>query len=187
MAKRVVEHSEGAIRGHGLMPTQRQKIQEWEERVQSHETGAAVNDVAELEEILKRAIILRDVAGKGIHNTSKYQASKWKAIELIIHNGHAWSTYPKAERSTSMRATSGRPLGKLPRMNQKLFGFLVDRTKISQSTSSFSRTAMPTRCRRPTRGSKTFAMPWAIQSWPKSFWRELCGQHHGQKKETAGS
>ena len=47
VAQRVVEHFEGALRGQGLTPTRRQKIQEWEERV--HETGASVNDVAELE------------------------------------------------------------------------------------------------------------------------------------------
>ena len=41
--------------------------------------------------ILKRAIILRDIAGKGIYNSGKYQRSGWKAVELIVHNGHAWS------------------------------------------------------------------------------------------------
>jgi hypothetical protein len=62
VAQRVVEHFEGTLGGHGLTPTWRQKIQEWEERV--HETGASVNDVAELEKILKQAIILQDIAGE---------------------------------------------------------------------------------------------------------------------------
>ena len=64
VAQRVVEHFEGALRGQGLTPTRRHKIQEWEEKV--HETGAMVDDVVELEKILKRAIILRDIAGEGI-------------------------------------------------------------------------------------------------------------------------
>ncbi|MEW8687818.1 MAG: hypothetical protein AB2556_18560, partial [Candidatus Thiodiazotropha sp.] len=52
-AKRVVEHFEGALRSQGLTPARRQKIEEWNERV--HESGAAVNDVAELEKNHKKA------------------------------------------------------------------------------------------------------------------------------------
>ena len=92
VAQRVVEHFEGALRGQGLTPTQRQKIQEWEERV--YETGAAVDDVAELEKILKRAIILRDIAGVDIYNSGKYRRGGngvRGTVELIYHNGHAWS------------------------------------------------------------------------------------------------
>ena len=91
VAQRVVEHFEGALRGQGLTPTRRHKIQEWEEKV--HETGATVEDVAELEKILWRAIILRDIAGEDIFNSGKYGRG-WngghRPIELICHNGHAW-------------------------------------------------------------------------------------------------
>ena len=38
VAQRVVEHFEGTLRGQGLTPTRRQKIQEWEEGV--HKSGA---------------------------------------------------------------------------------------------------------------------------------------------------
>ena len=76
------------MRGQGLTPTRRHKIQEREEKV--HETGATVDDVAELEKILKRAIILRDIAGEDILNSGKYQHCRWKTVELICHNGHAW-------------------------------------------------------------------------------------------------
>lgn len=87
VAQRVVEHFEGALRGQGLTPARRQKIQQWEDRV--HNTGAAVEDVADLEKILKRAIILRDIAGEDIFNSGKYQG--WhRPVELICHNGHAW-------------------------------------------------------------------------------------------------
>ncbi|MEW8441099.1 MAG: hypothetical protein AB2689_23365 [Candidatus Thiodiazotropha taylori] len=51
--------------------------------------GATVYDVAELEKILKRAIILKDIAGEDIYNSGKYQ-SRGADIELICHNGHAW-------------------------------------------------------------------------------------------------
>jgi len=42
VARRVVEHFQGAVRGQGLTRTSRNKIQEWE-------TGAMVDDVAKLE------------------------------------------------------------------------------------------------------------------------------------------
>ena len=81
-----MEHFEGALRGQGLTPTRRQKIQEWGERV--HATGATVDDVSKLEKILKRAIILRDIAGEDIYYGGKYQG--WhRPVELIVHNGHA--------------------------------------------------------------------------------------------------
>ena len=63
VAQRVVEHFEGALRRQGLTPTRQHKIQEWEEKV--HGTGATVDDMVELEKILKRAIILRDIASRG--------------------------------------------------------------------------------------------------------------------------
>ncbi|MEW8688955.1 MAG: hypothetical protein AB2556_24310, partial [Candidatus Thiodiazotropha sp.] len=91
VAQRVVEHFEGALRGQGLTPARRQKIREWEERV--HRGGATIDDVAELEKILKRAIILRDIAGEDIFNSGKYGRGGnggHRSVELICHNGHAW-------------------------------------------------------------------------------------------------
>ena len=85
MAQRGVEHFESALRGQGFTLTRRHKIQEWEEKVQ--ETGATVEDVAELEKILWRPIVLRDIAGEDIFNRGKY--SRNRSIELICHNGHA--------------------------------------------------------------------------------------------------
>ena len=53
-----------------------------------------VEDVADLEKIHKRAIVLRDIAGEDIYNRGKYQRGgngvRGK-VELIVHNGHAWS------------------------------------------------------------------------------------------------
>ncbi|MEW8689361.1 MAG: hypothetical protein AB2556_26355 [Candidatus Thiodiazotropha sp.] len=46
-------------------------IQEWEDRV--HEGGATADDMAELEKFLKRAIILRDIAGENIYDSGKNQ------------------------------------------------------------------------------------------------------------------
>ena len=92
VAQRVLGHFEGALRGQGLTPTRRQKIQGWEERV--HESGETVDDVAKLEKILKRAIVLIDIASEDIYNSGKYQRGgngvRGK-IELIVQNGHAWS------------------------------------------------------------------------------------------------
>ncbi|MEW8688837.1 MAG: hypothetical protein AB2556_23715, partial [Candidatus Thiodiazotropha sp.] len=95
VAQRVVEHFEGALRGQGLMPARRQKIQEWEEE-RVHRGGATVEDVAELEKILKRAIILKDIAGADIFNSGKYGRGGnggHRSVELICHNGHAWPKY----------------------------------------------------------------------------------------------
>ena len=77
VAQRVVEHFEGTLRGQGLTPTRRQKIQGWEERV--HESGATVDVVAELEKILKRAIVLQDIAGEDIHNSGRYGGAEMVA------------------------------------------------------------------------------------------------------------
>ena len=92
VAQGVVEHFQGTLRGQGLTPTRRQKIQEWEEGV--HKSGATIEDVADLEKILKRAIVLRDIAGEDIYNSGKYQRGgngvRGK-VELIVHYGHAWS------------------------------------------------------------------------------------------------
>ena len=86
VAQRVVEHFEGPLRGQGLTPARRRKIQEWENGV--YEGGATVDDVAELEKIPKRAIILRDIAGKDIYNNGKYRP-RGADMELIVHSGHA--------------------------------------------------------------------------------------------------
>ena len=87
VVQRVVDHFKGALRGQGFTPARRRIIQEWENGV--HEGGATVDDVAELERILKHAIILRDIAGKDIYNNGKYR-SREADTELIVHNDHAW-------------------------------------------------------------------------------------------------
>ena len=82
-----MDHFKGVLRGQRLTPARRRKIQEWENGV--HEGDATVDDVAELERILKRVIILMDIAGKDIYNNGKYR-SRGADMELIVHNGHAW-------------------------------------------------------------------------------------------------
>ena len=49
--------------------------------------------MVELENILKRAIVLRDIAGEDIYNSGNYQRGGNRVrgrVELIVHNGHAW-------------------------------------------------------------------------------------------------
>ena len=73
VAQRVMEHFEGASRGHRLTSIPRLgKLQDWERGV--HETGASVDDVAELEKILWRPIVLRDIVGEYIFNSGKYRS-----------------------------------------------------------------------------------------------------------------
>ena len=96
VAQRVIQHFEGAQRGQGLTPARRQKIEEWEARV--HEVGATLQDVAGLEKLLKRAVIVRDITGAELYNSGKYQG--WhRSVELTLHNGHAWGAdlhFPQA-------------------------------------------------------------------------------------------
>ncbi|KAK3700996.1 hypothetical protein RRG08_063250 [Elysia crispata] len=97
VAQRVIKHFEGAQRGQGLTPERREKIAQWEARV--HDDGATLRDVAELEKILKRVVIVRDITGVDLYNSRKYQHSGWKTIELTLHNGHAWGAdlhFPQA-------------------------------------------------------------------------------------------
>ena len=103
VAQRVVEHFKGTLRGPGLTPTWRQKIQELEERV--HETGATVDDLAELEKIIWRPIVLRDIAGEDIFNCGKY--SRNRSIELIYHKGHDWSKDLHFPQSREVRIYEG--------------------------------------------------------------------------------
>ena len=97
VTQRVIKHFEGAQRGQGLTPARRMKIAQWEARV--HDDGATLQDVASLEKILKRAVIVRDITGADLYNSGKYQHSGWKTIELTLHNGHAWGAdlhFPQA-------------------------------------------------------------------------------------------
>lgn len=97
VAQRVLEHFEGALRGQGLTDLRRQKIQEWEDRV--HDIGATVADESKLEKIIKRPIILWDIAGGDIYNSGKYRRGNNRTLELLCHNGHAWSKdlcFPRA-------------------------------------------------------------------------------------------
>ena len=89
MAQRVVKHFEGALIGQGLTVIRRLKIEEWEVKV--YDRGATVADVANLEKILKRAIIVKDIGGGEIYDSGKYGSGNHRSIELIYHNGHAWS------------------------------------------------------------------------------------------------
>jgi len=75
VAQRVVDHFEGALKGQGLSPARRQKIREWEERVH---TSLDPRSMMWLNwKRFSRAIIIQDIADE---------------VELIYHNGHAWST-----------------------------------------------------------------------------------------------
>ena len=60
------------------------------EKTGVRDSDATVDDVARLEKIPERSIILRDIAGKDIFNSEKHQHCRYKTVELICHNGHAW-------------------------------------------------------------------------------------------------
>ena len=122
VARRVIEHFEGALRGQGLTPKRHQKIEEWKGRV--HKGGATLQDVSALETILKRAIIVRDIAGADLYNSGKYRHGGngvRGVVEITLHNGHAWGAdlqFPQAREvaiyegdvwSAIQEATQGEP------------------------------------------------------------------------------
>ncbi|RHZ65584.1 hypothetical protein Glove_314g33 [Diversispora epigaea] len=88
VAQRVVEHFDQAKRGHGLTNIRRQKINTWEKKMRIPD--ARVQDVAELEKILKRPITLLDITHGKIFNSGKYRSGKYEDIEMVVHNGHAF-------------------------------------------------------------------------------------------------
>ena len=115
VARRVIKHFKGAQRCQGLTPARREKIAQWEARV--HEAGATLQDVAGLETIFKRSIIVCDITGADLFNSGKYQRGgngvRGK-VELTLHNGHAWggwSSLPPSPRGTHLR---GRRVGGQP-------------------------------------------------------------------------
>ena len=170
VAQRVVEHFEGALRGQGLTSARRQKIEEWENRVR--ETGAMVEDVAELEKMLKRAIFLRDIAGKDIYNSGKNHHSRWKTVELICHNSHSWSKYLHFPQSRDFHiygdvwqaireAIHGEPLAVW------LLGGQARR--LSVTNSSYSKTVASTGPKRPKRHTDGSEKPAPSSVTPNSL------------------
>ena len=84
VAQRVMKHFEGALGGQGLTSVRRWKLQDWERGV--HELlVTSVDDIAELEKILKRAIVLRDIAGEDIFNSGKYGRDGHGGHRIIEH------------------------------------------------------------------------------------------------------
>ena len=138
------------------------KLQDWEWRVR--ETGALVDAVAELEKILKRAIILRDIAGEDIFNSGKYGRGGnggHRPIELIYHNGHAWSKdlhFPQAQEVHIYEGNIWRAIREVTQGEPLAVWLLrAAKTDSSLSTSSCSRTAAPTGHKRPPKDSKRSA------------------------------
>ena len=87
VAQRVIEHFDNTKRGYGLTEIRRQKINDWEKRMRI--PGARVQDVANLEKILKRPITLFDITHGTIFNSGKCRSGH-QEIEMIVHNGHAF-------------------------------------------------------------------------------------------------
>ena len=99
VAQRAIEHFENAQRGSGMTKARRDKIEAWEVKV--HNRGATHRDVSNLENILKRPIIVRYITGEDLYISGKYRAIKWAPIEVIQHNGHAWGAnlhFPQARK-----------------------------------------------------------------------------------------
>ena len=97
VAQRVIEHFENAQKGLGMTEARGNKIKAWEVNVRN--SGATLVDVSNLEKILRRAIIVRDIAGVDLLNSGKYKASRWTPVEVVLHNGHAWGAnlhFPQA-------------------------------------------------------------------------------------------
>ncbi|GBB86241.1 hypothetical protein RclHR1_12680007 [Rhizophagus clarus] len=68
--------------------SQIQKIGIWKKRMR--QPGAWVEDIVELEKILKRLIKLLDITHGTIFNSGKYRTGRFEEIEMVVHNGHAF-------------------------------------------------------------------------------------------------
>ncbi|CAG8480295.1 19201_t:CDS:2, partial [Racocetra fulgida] len=100
VAQRVIEHFEKAKRGYGLTNIRKQKISTWEKRMR--QPGARVEDVVELERILKRPIKLLDITHRTIFNSGKYRTGRFEEIEIIqsisqfvLEDGRIFRTWMK--------------------------------------------------------------------------------------------
>ena len=118
--------------------------------------------MAGLERILKRSIILRDVAGGDIYNSGKYRHSRWKTVELICHNG-----------------------GMLPVASLWRSGSWLAKTDVSWPTSSCC--VEPSEPERRTSGSKQPALNSATRSSLTKPSAKTTRPALWQKKRTAGS
>ena len=146
--------------------------------------------MAKLEKVLKRAIILRDIAGEDIYNSGKYQFSgngvRGK-VGLIYHNGHAWPKdlhFPQSREvhihegdvwRAIQEATQGEPLAvwllggqdKLLTVDQ----FVLQDGHTHKTQEAHER--LQKVC--VNLGDESIA--------EKGFWKEPRRKHHGQRKE----
>ena len=97
VAQCVIDYFKESTRGDGLTEARKEKINKWEEQV--HEHGATIKDLKKLESFIERSIIVKDITGRDLYNTGKYR--RYKKIEIIQHNEHAWSKniqFPKIRK-----------------------------------------------------------------------------------------
>ena len=101
VAERVIEHFDQAKRGHGLTEIRQQKINDWEKKMRI--PGTRVQNVAELEKILKRPIKLLDITHGTIFNSGKYRSGKYEEIGMVVHNGPCISKKPALPKRSNGR------------------------------------------------------------------------------------
>ncbi|PKK75346.1 hypothetical protein RhiirC2_773708 [Rhizophagus irregularis] len=87
--QQVIGHFEKSKREYDLTSIRKQKISTWKKRMR--QPGARIEDVAELEKILKRPIKLLDITHRTIFNSKKYRTERFEEIEMVVHNGHTFS------------------------------------------------------------------------------------------------
>ncbi|CAG8742992.1 28491_t:CDS:10, partial [Racocetra persica] len=100
-----------------------QKIDTWEKR--TCQPGARVENVAELEKILKRLIKLLDITHGTIFNSKKYQTGRFEEIEMVVHNGHAFSRNHHFPRDR-MLIGLGLGEGEILKEIQSIFQFVLE-------------------------------------------------------------
>ena len=119
--------------------------------------------MAELGKMLKRAIVLRDIAGEDIHNSGRYGRGEngcHRPIQLIVHNGYAWSKdllFPQSREVHFYEGDTWHAIRELPTANRLRSGSWAALTDNSQSTSSCCRTVAPIERKRLTKDSKRSA------------------------------
>ena len=174
-----------------MTEARRVKIKDWE--VEDRESGASLQDVSGLGRILKRAIIIRDIAGVDLLNSGKkYRVNRLTPIEVVLHNGHAWGAnlhFPQVEKSTFTKVMCGRPSKKPLGISRKRFGFSVG-TRYLLLTNSDSRMVVLTEHARPMKVLSERARCWhrrILRPWPSAPSVRTTLRASWPKNGTAGS
>ncbi|KAK3608639.1 hypothetical protein CHS0354_042641 [Potamilus streckersoni] len=79
----------------GLQDSMPDRVLQQESQRESKREEVAIKDLIDVEKVIKRTIMLKDIARGDIYTSGKYSAQrKIIAAEIIVQNDHAWPQNP---------------------------------------------------------------------------------------------